>query len=83
MLTDWQEVNNYLEKTFEFKSFLKTISFVNAIAWIANQHNHHPQIIIDFNKCTIRSTTHDAGNAITLKDYQLTKAIEDLISESK
>lgn len=82
MLTGWKEVNNHLEKTFEFKSFLKTISFVNAIAWVANQHNHHPQIIIDFNKCTIRTTTHDAGNTITLKDRQLAEAIEKLISEA-
>lgn len=82
MLENWKELNNHLEKTFEFKSFLKTISFVNAVAWVANQHNHHPQIVIDFNKCTIRTTTHDAGNTITAKDYQLAEAIENLTSGS-
>lgn len=82
MLENWKELNNHLEKTFEFKSFLKTISFVNAVAWVANQHNHHPQIVIDFNKCTIRTTTHDAGNTITDKDYELAEAIENLTSGS-
>ena len=56
MLENWKELNNHLEKTFEFKSFLKTISFVNAVAWVANQQNHHPQIVIDFNKVRFLDT---------------------------
>lgn len=78
MLETWNKVNNHLEKTFEFKSFLKTMSFVNAVAWLASVHHHHPEILIQFNKCTIRTTTHDAGNTITDKDHQLIAAIEKL-----
>ena len=74
----WEVKNNHLEKTFEFKTFLKTMSFVNAVAWVANAQNHHPEMIINFNKCTIRTTTHDANNTVTEKDYLLAKAIENL-----
>ena len=74
----WEIKENHLQKTFEFKTFLKTMSFVNAVAWIANQQNHHPEMIINFNKCVIRITTHDANNSITDKDYVLAEAIEKL-----
>lgn len=74
----WEIKENHLQKTFEFKTFLKTMSFVNAVAWIANQQNHHPEMIINFNKCVIRITTHDANNSITDKDYFLAEAIEKL-----
>ncbi|HLT22775.1 MAG TPA: 4a-hydroxytetrahydrobiopterin dehydratase [Bacteriovoracaceae bacterium] len=79
-MENWIELDNHLQKTFEFKSFLKTMSFVNAVAWLANKHNHHPQIIIDFNKSTIRLTTHDVGRKVTDKDRQLAQAIDQLFS---
>ena len=79
MLNGWTEVNNHLEKTFEFKTFLKTMGFVNAVAWVANNQNHHPEMVVNFNKCVIRTTTHDAGNSVTEKDHELAKAIEALL----
>lgn len=56
------------------------MSFVNAIAWTANKENHHPQMIIDFNQCIIRLTTHDEGNKITDKDHRLARLIDQLNS---
>lgn len=66
-----------LEKTFEFKSYLKNIGFVNAVAWIANRSNHHPDLEVSFNKCLVRITTHDAGR-ISLKDFSLAQEIDSL-----
>lgn len=80
MLAGWSEHNNILTKTFEFKTYLKTISFVNAIAWEANRANHHPELVVGFNKCEVRLCTHDAGNKITDKDYSLAKIIDGLIA---
>ncbi|MGZ3809924.1 MAG: 4a-hydroxytetrahydrobiopterin dehydratase, partial [Bacteriovorax sp.] len=51
-----------LEKEFTFKTYLKTISFVNAIAWLANKENHHPDLEVSFSKCIVRLTTHDEGD---------------------
>ncbi len=75
----WEVIQDHLQKTFEFKSFLKTMSFINAVAWLANSQNHHPEMIINFNKCIIRTTTHDAENTVTDKDYLLAQAVEDLV----
>lgn len=75
------EEQHFLEKEFTFKSYLKNISFVNAIAFYANKLNHHPDLKISFNKCTVRITTHDAGHTITEKDIQLAQIIDELISD--
>lgn len=78
-LTDWsyQSESKSLVKTFSFKSYSKNISFVNAIAWIANKLNHHPDLEVTFNKCVVKITTHDEGG-ISEKDFQLANEIEKL-----
>ena len=73
----WNEIENTITKTFEFNSYLDGIDFVNAVANVAEQENHHPDISIGYCKVTISLTTHDAGK-ITEKDYKLAKLIDDL-----
>ena len=73
----WNEIDNTITKTFEFNSYLDGIDFVNAVANVAEQENHHPDISIGYCKVTISLTTHDAGT-ITQKDYKLAKLIDDL-----
>ena len=73
----WNEIDNTITKTFEFNYYLDGIDFVNAVANVAEQENHHPDISIGYCKVTISLTTHDAGT-ITEKDYKLAKLIDDL-----
>ena len=73
----WNEIDNTITKTFEFNSYLDGIDFVNAVANVAEQENHHPDISIGYCKVTISLTTHDAGT-ITEKDYKLANLIDDL-----
>ncbi|EKD54225.1 MAG: pterin-4-alpha-carbinolamine dehydratase [uncultured bacterium] len=47
-----------IERRFAFKNFYKTMAFVNAIAWIANQENHHPDMEVGYNYCVVHYTTH-------------------------
>lgn len=76
---DWAVIEERkLRRVFEFKGFLKTMSFVNAVAWEANKLMHHPDMEVSFNKCVINITTHDSGNTLTDKDYKLAAAIESL-----
>ena len=73
----WNEIDNTITKTFEFNSYLDGTDFVNLVANVAEQENHHPDILIGYCKVTISLTTHDAGK-ITEKDYKLAKLIDDL-----
>lgn len=50
-----------ISKTFKFKNFLRTMSFVNAVAWIANKENHHPDMHVGYNTCTVQFATHAIG----------------------
>ena len=76
--SEWTNINGTLQQTFEFKGFLKTMSFVNAVAWQANSVMHHPDMEVSFNKCTIKITTHDQDNSLTEKDFELARCIEQL-----
>lgn len=75
----WTSQDNKLSKVFEFKGFNKTMGFVNAVAWLANQQNHHPDMKVTFKTCTIELTTHDEDNTITDKDIKLASSIEALL----
>ena len=73
----WNEKDNTITKTFEFSSYLDLIYFVNEVANLSEQENHHPDITVGYCKVTISLTTHDAGS-LTEKDYKLAKLIDDL-----
>lgn len=50
-----------LERAFKFKDFFRTMSFVNAVAHIANIEDHHPDLKVGYNTCHIRYSTHSIG----------------------
>ena len=60
-LTDgWNVEPNFkaIKKHFSFKNFYETMAFANAIAWIANAENHHPDLELGYNYCHVLFTTH-------------------------
>jgi len=58
----------FINRRFEFKGFYKTMAFVNAIAWIANQEGHHPDMEVGYNYCNVKYTTH-AVDGLTKNDF--------------
>lgn len=71
----WQRDGQVISRTFEFGDFLSAMKFVNAVAGLAEQANHHPDIDIRWNKVTLAFTTHDAGG-LTDKDFALARACD-------
>ena len=59
-LNQWElsDDNKKIKKLFTFKNYYQTIAFVNAIAWMANKENHHPDLEVSFNRCLVNYTTH-------------------------
>ena len=73
------EDGNTLKALFEFGDFLEAVDFVNQVADVAMQLDHHPDILLhDYKNVTVTTTTHDAGNKITEKDRELAQKIEEL-----
>lgn len=60
-LHGWGLKEGAIERSFSFKDFHETIAFVNAVAWIANTQNHHPDLQAGYDKCTVRYSTHSVG----------------------
>ncbi|HEY8409444.1 MAG TPA: 4a-hydroxytetrahydrobiopterin dehydratase [Gaiellaceae bacterium] len=75
--SDWSERDGALERTLEFASFPDGIAFVNRLAELAEQENHHPDIQISYRRVTVRWTTHSAGG-ITDRDRALAAATDTL-----
>jgi len=60
---DWQIAADAksLKRAFKFKDFHRTMSFVNAVAHIANVEDHHPDLEIGYDRCRVTYTTHSIG----------------------
>jgi 4a-hydroxytetrahydrobiopterin dehydratase len=57
---EWQLANgsHALRREFKFKDFYRTMSFVNALAHIANLEDHHPDLEVGYGYCRVLFTTH-------------------------
>jgi 4a-hydroxytetrahydrobiopterin dehydratase len=66
-----------IQKSFGFANYLETISFVNAVAFIAERHDHHPELSVYFNRCVVRFNTHDV-RGISTTDMECALEIEAL-----
>ena len=74
----WRLIDGALEKTFSFKNYFETIGFVNALAFIANSENHHPELTVSYSKCTVRFNTHDVSG-ISVSDFFCASRVDALL----
>jgi 4a-hydroxytetrahydrobiopterin dehydratase len=81
-MQNWTEENNALLKTFVFASFEDAMAFMQKAATQISILNHHPEWCNVYNKVTVRLTTHDAGNIVTLKDHELAKLLDNVFLAS-
>ena len=74
----WRLIDGALEKTFKFKNYYETIGFVNAVAFIANAENHHPDLDVSYSQCEVRFNTHDV-NGISVSDFFCASKVDALL----
>ncbi len=75
---DWQKQSVSITRTFQFKDFGASIEFVNKVARVAEEANHHPDIDIRYRTVHLSLATHDAGHKVTAKDFTLAEKINEL-----
>ncbi len=73
----WKLIDGALEKHWKFTNFHETMAFVNAVAWIAHREDHHPDIALGYNRCSLRFNTHDV-NGISVSDFFCAAAVDAL-----
>lgn len=62
-LDDWRldDDGTEIHRLFAFTNFHQTMAFVNALAWIAHQEDHHPDLEVGYSRCLVRFRTHAIG----------------------
>ena len=79
----WIEENNKLYQKFGFKDFQEATGFINKVAEIANELNHHPTIRNTYNIVELWLSTHDAGDVVTDNDREFAERVDDLFQANK
>ena len=65
-------------KDFPFKDFHHTLGFINAVGFMANQEDHHPDLEAGYGHCHILWSTHDVGG-LSLNDFICAARVEALL----
>ena len=73
----WQLADGQISRTVTRKDFRDALLFVNAVGFLAERANHHPDVFISWNKVTLTLVTHSAGG-LTANDFALAREVNDL-----
>lgn len=60
-LPAWRIEGGAIARSFGFADYYETIAFVNALAFMVHREDHHPDLEVSYNRCTVRFATHSAG----------------------
>jgi 4a-hydroxytetrahydrobiopterin dehydratase len=76
-LGEWSQPGEEIQRTFGFADFAAAMTFVEKVAAHAERVQHHPDILIRYNRVTLSLSTHDAGG-ITEKDFDFAREADRL-----
>jgi 4a-hydroxytetrahydrobiopterin dehydratase len=77
----WQvdDARHAIAKDFRFKDFHHTLGFINAVGFMANQQDHHPDLEAGYGHCRLRWSTHDVGG-LSLNDFICAARVDALLA---
>ncbi|HUG24854.1 4a-hydroxytetrahydrobiopterin dehydratase [Piscinibacter sp.] len=78
-VSGWHLNNGAIEKSFNFKDYLELMAFINAMAWICHTEDHHPDVAMGYNRCTVRFNTHSVGG-ISVNDFICAAKVNALVA---
>lgn len=81
-LKGWRHKKDFITKTFEFDNFMEGIAFIDRIALVAEEQQHHPDIQVRYTSIKLSIQTHSEGG-ITKWDFDLASAIEKALLMSR
>jgi 4a-hydroxytetrahydrobiopterin dehydratase len=80
-LPGWQLANDAkaIVKDFQFEDFHRTLGFINAVGFMANREDHHPDLEAGYGHCRVLWSTHDVGG-LSLNDFVCAARVEALLA---
>ncbi len=73
----WTFAGGGITKTYGFRNYHETMAFVNATAWISHHEDHHPDLLVGYNQCTVNYWTH-AIDGLSENDFICAAKIDGL-----
>ena len=61
LVKGWTVADGKLVKVYPFANYCQTMAFVNALAWLSHREDHHPDLVVGYNKCRVEYMTHAIG----------------------
>ena len=77
-IPEWDLEDDCICRSFEFDSYMEGIDFVNGIAELAEEANHHPDLEVSYGMVDITLTTHEL-KGLTEQDFLLAQKIDQLL----
>ena len=77
---EWQlaEDSKSIYRTFKFKNYYNTIAFVNVVAMVAHQQDHHPEMTVSYNTCRVEFSTHSV-DGLSLNDFICAAKVDGIL----
>jgi 4a-hydroxytetrahydrobiopterin dehydratase len=68
--SEWQlaQGNASISRSFSFNDYYRTMAFVNVVAMVAHQQDHHPDMTVSYNTCRVEFSTHSVGG-LSMNDF--------------
>lgn len=83
---DWKLQDGKIIRTFAFKNYYETLAFVNAIAWIVHAEDHHPELVVTYNRCVVKFNTHSVNGGrggISENDFICAAKIDTIFRQAQ
>ncbi len=77
-LPGWSVREGALRKAFTFPGYSETVAFANAVAWIAGREDHHPDLLVAYQRCEVAFSTHTV-KGISMNDFICAAKVEALL----
>jgi len=81
-LPGWKHKGKFITKAYEFDHFMDGIGFIDKIAKVAEEEEHHPDIQVRYTTITLSIQTHSKGG-VTEWDLELAAAIEESLTDDR
>lgn len=81
----WTLQDNTIVRTFAFRDYHDTLSFINTIAYVIHAEDHHPELVVTYNKCTVKYNTHsvnDGHGGLSQNDFICAAKIDAIFEQS-
>jgi len=81
----WSLQDGAINKTFSFRNYYETLAFVNAIAYVIHAEDHHPELVVTYNRCAVKFNTHSVNSSkggISENDFICAAKVDAIFQQS-